>query len=184
MTVRIVILALFVWTGLSAQQTSAPAKQGSNAQLVGERDRIKEDQVAKLFETIRASAQIEHLTRIAHRDSLEQGVCTIAQSGTPIKYNSTNMQAFYNTAEPQSISAELNKVALFNQLHPKNNFGVSRYSVAVWRVNGSQTGETTYWVGVELYGSAVAEFFDYHFTDDMYYRNEWKKTIEPQCRGK
>jgi hypothetical protein len=27
------------------------------------------------------------------------------------------------------------------------------------------------------------EFYDAHFTDDIYYRNEWKKSIAPECRG-
>jgi hypothetical protein len=27
------------------------------------------------------------------------------------------------------------------------------------------------------------EFYDAHFTDDIYYRNEWKKSIAPEFRG-
>ena len=65
------------------------------------------------------------------------------------------------------------------ETHPR----CTRYSVAVWRASDSQTGETTYWVGFHLYWSAVMEFYDAHFTDDIYYRNEWKKSIAPECRG-
>jgi hypothetical protein len=50
-------------------------------------------------------------------------------------------------------------------------------------VKDSQTGETTYWVGVQLFWSAAMEFFDYNFTDDIYYHNDWKKFVAPECRG-
>jgi len=151
---------------------------------MGERDKGKEDQVAKLFEKLRSDLKIQKLARIKHRDSLEQRVCTIALTGTVPKQASTRIFGLYKTAQPESISAELYKVASFNELHPKQNPSYSRYSVAVWRAKDSQTGEPTYWIGVHLYWSAAMEFIDYHFTDDIYYHNDWKKSVAPQCRGK
>jgi hypothetical protein len=181
---QIILLVVLLATGLSAQEVAVGTTQVNVGQIMGERDKRKEEQVAKLFETVRADAKILPLSRIRHRDSLEQTVCTIAVTSALPKFASANTFAFYKTAAPESISAELNKVALFNHLHPKNNPGYSRYSIAVWRVKDSQTGETTYWVGVHLYWSAAMEFFDYHFTDDIYYHNDWKKSVAPQCRGK
>jgi len=171
-------------TLLFAQKTPLPAKHDNAQPVVGERDEEKENQVATLFESIRADAKIPHLGRIWHRESLEQKVCTIAVTDTLPQHSSTNVFAFYKTTQPEVMTPELHKVASFNQLHPKYNPSYARYSVAVWRVKGSPTGETSYWVGVQLYWSAAAEFFDYHFTDDIYYHNDWKKSVAPQCLGK
>jgi hypothetical protein len=167
-----------------AQQAPVTAKQTPAGQIVGERDKVKEDQVAKLFERLRADARLPPLTRIGHRDSLEQKVCTIALEDKPPKTTSTNIFGFYKTANPDSVTPELSKLALFNQLHPKNNAGYARYSTAVWPVKNLQAAEPMYWVGVEIFWSAGAEFFDYHFTDDIYYHNLWKKSVAPPCRNK
>src|SRR5260370_21227047 len=55
----------------------------SVGQVIVVRDKGNEDQIAKLFETIRVDAKLPSLTRIAHRDRLEQHVCTIAHAATP-----------------------------------------------------------------------------------------------------
>jgi hypothetical protein len=53
----------------------------------------------------------------------------------------------------------------------------------VWRVN-NEKAEATYWVGVQLYWSIGSQFFANYFTDDVEYRNDWKKGIAPACRDK
>jgi hypothetical protein len=168
----------------SAQELPVARTSVSDGQVMGERDRDKEDQVAKLFETIRSDSKSPKSSRIGHRDSLEQQVCTIALTGTLPKHSAMDTFAVYKASRPESITPELNHVALFDILHPKNKAGYHRYSVAVWRTKDSKTGETAYWVGVELYWSAAVEFFDYHFTDDISYHNLWKKSVAPKCRGK
>ena len=180
---RILFIFVLLTTGISAQQVSDSAKQVARRRAMGERDKVKENQIAKLFETIRADAKILQLTRIEHRDMLEQRVCTLALRDTVPPETSTSISAFYRTALPETVSAELHKVASFNDLNPKHSPSYTRYSVAVWRASDSQTGETMYWVGIHLYWSAVMEFYDTHFTDDIYYRNEWKKSIAAECRG-
>jgi hypothetical protein len=177
----ILAIALVIVT---AQEVPSITKQDSVSQLKGERDKERENEVAQLFESIRAGSKLPHLKRIEHRDSLEQEVCTIVLTGKPPKHSSTNTFGFYTTGNPNSASPELSKVALFNNLHPKGNPSLARYSVAVWSVKDSQTGKPTYSVGVELFWSAAMEFFDYYFTDDIYYHNDWKKLIVPQCRGR
>jgi hypothetical protein len=172
---RLLWLLLFILPLCS----SADAQGGKKPQLIGERDKGKEDIVAKLFETVRADEKLPALIRITHRDSLEQEVCTVAQVGA-----FGNHPTFYKTAQPESISAELNKIASFKEQAPPNRLHFPRYSVAVWQVKDSQTGETQYWVGVQLYWSALEEFVDYHFTDDVFYHSEWKKDVARQCRGK
>jgi hypothetical protein len=151
---------------------------------MGEHDKEKENQVAKSFETIRADSKSPKLSRIKHRDSLEERVCTIALTGALPRTSVMDTFAFYKTSRPESISPELSHVASFDALHPKNKAGYRRYSVAVWRTRDSQTGENVYWVGVELFWSAPMEFFDYHFTDDIEYQNGWKKSVAPECRGR
>jgi hypothetical protein len=170
------ILMLALATALSAQDA---AKQPTAIQPMGERDKLQEDAVAKLLENIRADAKLPPLTRIRHRDEIEQLVCTIAlkDAAPPHSFG------IYKTARPDLISTELNRVAFLNQ-RPKYNPSYERYSVAVWRVKDPQTAEIAYWVGVRLYWSELQEFVDYHFTDDVFYHNLWQKNVAPQCRGK
>jgi hypothetical protein len=179
--VSVLVSALLAAT---AQEVPVTTKQGNVGQLTGERDKEKEDKVAKLFEGIRADAKIPQLTRIGHRESLEQKVCTISLTDKPPKQTSANVFAFYKTTNPDSVTPELSKVALFNDLHPKYNPSYARYAVAVWPVKDSQTGEPMYWVGIQLFWGAGMEFFDSHFTDDIYYHNDWKKSIAVPCRNK
>src|SRR5579862_4210992 len=88
----------------TAQEVPVPTKQGNVGQVTGERDKEKEDQVAKLFEGIRADAKIQHLKRIGYRESLEQEVCSISLTDKPPKHTSTNVFAFYKTANPDSVT--------------------------------------------------------------------------------
>lgn len=181
---KIFLFLVVMTTGVTAQEGPVSPKQATVARVMGERDKNKEDQVAKMFEAIRADAKIPQLSRIRHRDNLEQRVCTIALTGTLPKNSSGDTFAIYKTVKPDALSTELSQVASFNNLHPKHNPNYGRYSVAVWRVQDSQRGEATYYVGVQVYWTAAWEFFDYHFTDDIYYHNQWKKSVASECRGK
>jgi hypothetical protein len=171
---------------LSAQEARVPvgATSATARRVVGERDKAKEDEVATLFEKTRSALKVAHLGRIEYRDILQEQICTVAFTGIPssIHRDSTTF-AIYKTARPEVLSPELNRVASFEVLHPKNKAGYRRYSVAVWRTKEPQTEETTYWVGVNLYWSAPVEFFDYHFTDGIYDRKIWEKDVVPQCQA-
>jgi len=176
------LLALFILlsTGLSAQQLPAPSKEAPNRPLIGERDRANEDRIAKLFESIRTDAKLPRLGRIKHRERLEQELCTFVQTNTlPV-----HMPGVYTTVQPDLISPELRKAALFNSLDANKNPNYDRYSVAVWRTTDAKSGEPTYWVAIAILPSAASEFFWTYFTDDVFYRNDWKDHIAPQCRGK
>lgn len=174
-------------SGLAAQETPADHSAVNRAgEVTGERDKDKEDQVAKLFEAVRSNLHSSKLARIERRNSLEEQVCTLALTGTlpaPARLL-TDTVAFYRTGRPDAISPELEHVASFDALRPKNKAGYRRFSVAVWRNRDPKTRETMYWVAIELYWSAPVEFFDYHFTDDISYHNEWKRWVAPECRGK
>jgi hypothetical protein len=176
---RILLFFVLLTTGISAQQVPVPAKDAASRSPIGERDKAKEDQIAKVFETIRTDAKLAPLARIKHRESLVQNLCTIVQTNASPK----EMRGLYKTLHPESVTPELKRLASFNDLHPQYNASLERYSVAVWRITDPQTGEATYWVGIAAYPSAATEFFMNHFTDDLYYRNEWKKHIAPECRG-
>jgi hypothetical protein len=140
-----------------------------------DRDKEKEDHVAKLFEGIRAEAGLPPLKRIRHRGDLEQSICTSALTGeTPARGS-----AFYTTSDPESVSPELEKIA-----SSKRRLAYARFSVAVWRVKDPRGEAVAYRIGVGLYESALAEFVDCHFTDDVYYCGRWKKSIMRPCRGK
>jgi hypothetical protein len=180
------IFVFFVALGASLLPQEIPVRdqQANVGQVMAERNKGEEDRVAKLFETIRLDAKLPPLTRIRHRDSLEQRLCTVAYAGTLGNRRSWDRGAYYKTAQPESISAELIKVASFKEQGAKNKLAYPRYSVAVWQAKDSQTGEPVYWVGVALYWSALEEFVDNHFTDDAIYHDGWKKTVAPACRGK
>ena len=171
---------VFSLLAATAQQPPPAPKQGTAGRLTSERDKEKEDQVAKLFEGIRAEAKLPQLRRIRHRDDLEQSVCTTALTGNPPEHAST----FYMTADPESIAPELKEIASSNRLDPNNRPWYARYSVAVWREKDSQAGNVAYRVGVGLYETAVAEFVDCHFTDDVHYCGKWKNSVARPCRGK
>jgi hypothetical protein len=175
---RFLLFFVLLTTGISAQQVPVPPKEAASRPPIGERDKAREDQVAKLFETIRIDAKLPRLARIRHRDSLEQHVCTVAATNVLPKNSVRDTFFLYKTFQPESISTELKQVASFDD----DRF--PRYSVAVWRVKNPQAGEAAYWVGVERYWSAAFEFFDYHFTDDIYHHNDWKKYVAPECRGR
>jgi hypothetical protein len=176
---RLLWLFLLVFPLCSA----ASSQDGNKPLLIGARDKEKENVIANLFNTVRADAKLPALTRIKHRDSLEQTVCSVAQRSTLRIDSFAANRVFYKTAQPEAISTELGRVASFKQPNSGKNLFYPRYSVAVWKVKDSETGETAYWVGVELYLSSTEEFLD-NFTDEVFYRNEWKKEVAAQCRGK
>ncbi len=163
-----------------AQEARSETKPIEAGQRTVERDKEKEDQVAKLFEGIRAEVKLPQLQRIRHRADLEQGLCTSALTDKPPKFGT----AFYTTDDPESITPELRKIASLNRVGPNKKPWYARYSVAVWRVKDLQEGKASYRVGVGFYGDAVGEFVDCHFTDDVHYCGMWKESIARPCRGK
>ena len=169
----------FVLLVLSAGEALPAARRDAGQPLV-ERDEEKEDQVAKLFEGIRFEANISKLQRIGHRADLEQSICTSAWTDTPAKL----ANAFYVTVDPGSVTPELKKIALSNRMSSNKKPWYLRYSVAVWRVQDQQTLKVVYRIGVGLYGNAFGEFVDCHFTDDVHYCGNWKKSIAPACQNK
>lgn len=170
---------VFALLAAAAQEAPSPTKQDDAGRLTVERDREKEDQVAKLFEGLRAEAKLPQLNRIRHRAELEQGVCTTALTGNLSKHGA----AFYITADPASITPELKEIASSNKVAPNNRRWYARYSVAVWRMTDPQAGKVAYRVGLGLYETALCEFADCHFTNDLHY-GERKESIARPCRGK
>jgi hypothetical protein len=168
-----IVFTLFAAT---AQEALQPVmKPGDAGRLTVEPDKEKEDQVAKLFEGIRAEAKLPPLMRIQHRANLEQGVCMSALNDKPLKFGNV----FYTTTDPESTTPELKKIASSNRIGSNKQPWYSRYSVAVWKAKDPQAGNVVYWVGLGLYETAVGEFVDCHFTDDIYYCGKWKESITP-----
>lgn len=157
--------------------------QNVSAKRSAERDREKEDAVAKLFEDAVADLKLPLLKRIPHRADLEEAVCTTALAGGQPKH----LSGFYATTHPESSIDEVKKIATSRDLtvtqKGKSVPRYARYSVAVWQV-GDRPQEAMYWVGLGFYESATAEFVDCHFTDDVHYCGLWKKSISAACRGK
>jgi hypothetical protein len=175
---KILLLCNLFASAVSAQQADS-AKGTPTKPVMGERDRASEDQIATLFERMRKDAKLPSLARIKYRDSMVQSLCTIMQTNPSPEHT----YGLNKTSSLDLFTPELKRIASFNELHPRYNPSLRRYSVVVWRVTEPQSHESTYWIGIGFYPSAATEFLMNHFTDDLYYRNDWKKHITPECVG-
>jgi hypothetical protein len=119
---KTLMLVFGLATGLSAQQVPAPSKPTKSAAM-GVRDKDKENQVAKLFESIRADAKLTPMKRIGQRDKIEQQTCTFALTDVFPKDNSRSNDTFtiYKTSQPESVSPGLKQVALFDNSNLKGS---------------------------------------------------------------
>lgn len=160
-------------------------------QAVKFRDPTKEDEVARIFESARKQTGAKPLARINFRDEVQELVCTAAlkdsvpiySTGTPALAGDAKRHpasALYKTTEPARTTDEIARLALLDPFHKQ---GYKRYAVAVWR-SASAPDRDQYWVGIQFYWSAEVEFFDYHFTDDIWYHNSWKGIVAPECRSR
>jgi hypothetical protein len=136
-----------------------------------------ENAVAKLFTDLRAGDHLPALKRINNRTKLRQQTCSVAVEDkvSPNYWPGV----FYKTENPSDPSPELSMIASKTS---HGNPKAARYSVTVWPTPTSNTGHREYWVGISVYMSAGWEFVDNWFTDDISYKNNWKKGIDPKCR--
>jgi hypothetical protein len=193
---KLLLLLLILTANLSAQELPARTEQPPIGQSPVKRDTATEDRIARVFEAFRVDSKLPHLKRISPRHSLAQTVCTMALAvklplfvPPPVKGMSeafnvpfpvNRMSGFYSTPHPEFVTAELKRVASFNEIRSPVP---TRYSVVLWRADDEKS-ESTCWVGVQLYSSAGWEFFGNHFTDEIEYRDGWKKSIAAECPGK
>jgi hypothetical protein len=192
------ILLLLLWflpTWAFSQSDPVP-NQIPNAASKPRRNSQEEDAVANLFDTVRKDANLRPLSRIKDRKSLEQLACTASvtakvplfSSGFPVLGNNSKFQdtpsALYKTVNPTELTPELQRIAVFERPRGQHRHtsGYSRYAVAVWSTQQEMGEKTEYWVGIELFWSAGAEFFLNHFSDAMEWKNEWKTFVVPECR--
>lgn len=180
----VVVLCVHLTTLLGTPQGPASNASTQVVRRETKRDKDRENEVAQLFESIRARLKLPRLGRIKERDILEKQICTAAIADANSMPHDANFFAVYRTSRIDLISPELNRVASFDALHPKSKGHFQRYSAAVWQTKDLATGETGYWVGVDLYWSAPVEFFDYHFTDGIYDRKRALKYVAAPCLDK
>lgn len=138
-----------------------------------------ERQMAQTFESIRHQNNLPKLSRITHRQDLDQLVCTAALNDANPSGQNFPAALMYKTSDPASVTEELKSIARYNQVETPPN---SRFAVAIWPGIEKETGRHVYWIGVQIYTSAFYEFIDNTFTDNRSYRNEWKKMVAPPCR--
>lgn len=159
-TIRCVagILAGLVLDFGIAAQTSPDVTQPSARRRL-------EDQLARLFESIRAKQGLPPLARIGHRQSLEELVCSAASlDASAWRYNSP-AALMYRTSDPAAANQHLEQIAGYQDvLQAKGAPRVTRYAVAVWPLSNQGPDRPTYWVGVQVYESAWWEFIDNNFT--------------------
>ena len=176
----LIVTVLALLFGPSALPKSPPKKEN--------RDVGKENEVATAFAKARNDVAGRQLTRIVYRQELQQLVCTAAARNSPPVYD-TGVQALIGApahapsslvkcTEQAVFKSEIQRLANYDKTGKQ---GYRRYSVAVWRAR-QPANTSDCWIGIELYVSAGAEFFDNHFTDDMFYGKKWKKIVAPECR--
>ena len=178
-------MLVLVTLSLRAQEPPIPSTPPATVNTTApQHDKSAEHRVASLFDSIRAAQYLPQLARIHDEGRIEQLTCTRASRNVTSTLDGPMLQAFYTTQHLEVVPPELRRLALYKDPSSAHGPGVHRYSVAVWKVTAPESGEVTYWVGVELRWNALAEFFFSHFSDDVYNLNEWKKGIAPVCRGK
>lgn len=172
----IAILAVFLFVPASWTQQLARKNPDENVL------RVAEESLARQFVEVREKAKLRPLLRIRHRAELAQFACTAAvqdKLGTAriLGYNNVTI---YKTNAPDS-EQKLEKIALFDTKHPGDT-SIQRFSIAVWPSKDTDSRPEAYWVSIGLFVSGAAEFFDTHLTDDVFYKNEWKEFVSPECR--
>ena len=134
-----------------------------------------EDQIAKTFISIRADAHLTRLTRIKYRVDLQGWTCTAAER------DSSLYPWIFKTDDPLS-DPRLRRRALTEE--SKGGPNSARFAVAVWPARESpSSAKEAFWVGINMYWTAWWEFFDHTFTDDLFYRNDWKQGVSPACKN-
>lgn len=169
--------------------------QTANTASKPHRNSPGEDAVANLFDTVRKDAKLRRLSRIRDRKALQQLACTVSvtdkvplfASGLPVLGNKPKFpdtpSALYRTVNPSEVTPELQRIALFERPRTRGHApGYARYAVAVWPTQQRIPGKTEYWVAIEMFWSAGAEFFLNNFTDEMEWKSEWKQFVAPQCK--
>jgi hypothetical protein len=170
-----VALLLLALLSVNAQDSIAHPTEVRDSKIFEKYER----QIAQHFESIRHENKLPKLSRIAHRQDLDQLVCTAALNDANPSGQNFPAALMYKTPDPESVTEELKSIARYNQVETPPN---SRFAVAIWPGIEKETGRRIYWVGVEIYTSAFYEFVDNTFTDNRSYRNEWKKIVAPPCR--
>lgn len=169
--------------------TTATAHGQLKVNAIKLRDVGLENQVSKLLEQARKNGGPKRLSRITYRSELQSLVCTatltnkvpVHATGVPVLASTPNWHpasALYKTSEPGKLNDELKRLAAYDG---SGQQGYRRFSVAVWRVPEAASSPQ-FWVAVEFYGNAAVEFFDDHFTDDIWYHNQWKDFVVPECQ--
>ena len=169
----IAILVVLLFVPVSWTQQSAKKKPDEKVL------RAVEDTLAKQFVEVREKAKLKPLYRIRHRVELAQFACTAAVQDKPSPTRIYNL-TIYRTDAPDS-DQELEKIALSDAKHPTDTT-IQRFSIAVWRSKDTDSRPGAYWVSIGLLESGAAEFFDTHFTDDAFYKNDWKESVSLECR--
>ena len=163
----VVAMPVFFASAQKAVPTAAPGTRNANL----------EDVVAALFEHARSESGLPPLSRV-HKSDVEKLVCTATIVGTSgDRPTGLHLNALYRTAEPDKIGDDLRKFA-----GRRDRVGFRRFAVAVWTAQ-PPTDPVQYWVGFRLYISPGAEFVENHFTDQVFYKDNWKEVVAPQCKS-
>lgn len=87
----------------------------------------------------------------------------------------------YRTENLALVTKDLEWIASYKGFG--NSQGMTRYAIAVWPATDRGSGQRIYWVGIQVYMGAWAEFISDNLTDGIFHKDEWKIAVAPACRG-
>jgi hypothetical protein len=140
MTVVKAMLTVLVITCIGAKTGSGSSQEAITLK------RKAEDQVAKQFDAIRASAKLPELARITPTIEQVQLVCSAAISGKEVREPMFGGLTTYVTADPTISDERLRNVAV--SLYGQQLKHGTRYSIAVLLDRSSTADHPMYMVGV------------------------------------
>jgi len=189
-TAAIAIIGLAISLPAQTAESSSPDWSSKSRQTAT-------DQVAKLVDAIRASANLPPLTRANPSVKEVELVCTAALTGREVHDPAFGDLGTYMThdlsAETEVLrTAALGTVACQNpkecregetrrRVYPDK---WRRYSVIVERNAGNAPNDLVYTVGVSRRPSALMEFFAPLGFDNPFAATEWKKQVVPECKNR
>ncbi len=57
----------------------------------------------------------------------------------------------------------------------------TRFSIGAWYGTDSEHPNGTYHITIRFHGNPFAEWINDHLTDEMYYKDRWKKDVSKRC---
>jgi hypothetical protein len=165
---------------LPAQQAASPADL---AKLTPDQIKARnnfEDEIAQAIITSRQAAGLGTIKRI-HATKLRKLTCTFALKNDALGFQ----KELYGFPSVQLVASRDEFTKTYREWLRSRSGNewtggpkIERFAVGAWPAQ--EAGK--YWVRFEYHPSAAAEWVDNTFTDQLFYKNDWKKVVAETCK--